>query len=388
MHLWDSLLTATGYIGSGLLVLSAFFVTYDVVMRWFFRSPTEWVFEYTIYMIAGAAYFSAAYVLREHGHISVDLLVSRLSPRTRLLLESVTMLWSAIICAAITWSTFRLLQRSITLKNVSNTVLETPLWIPQSALVIGFVLLTIQALRMSIQQAIRMGRTNIGNENRPVGNGKLGKADNPVLILFLIFFALAVGMAMLAGGGSLIVIGLVILLLTILATGTPVFLTMALTSGLAFFFIFGNGLQSQAQLGPLGHGRLMSPVLTAIPFFIVGAGILSEGGFSDKLFAFFQQWLPGVRGKLALVTVLACAMFAACTGSSPANAAAFSMVAIPAMLARNYDKRLAYGAVAGGGSPVWQLVGAGTGLVLGMAGARAVVRTIHPAEEEGAWQQH
>lgn len=46
------------------------------------------------------------------------------------------------------------------------------------------------------------------------------------------------------------------------------------------------------------------------------------------------------------------------------------------------------GAVVGGGSPVWQLIGAGIGLVVGMAGAGAVVRTIRPAEEEGAWQQH
>jgi len=46
------------------------------------------------------------------------------------------------------------------------------------------------------------------------------------------------------------------------------------------------------------------------------------------------------------------------------------------------------GAVGGGGSPVWQLIGAGIGLVVGMAGAGAVVRLIRPADEEGAWQQH
>lgn len=349
-RLWDALLTATGYVGSGLLVLSAIFVTYDVVMRWFFRSPTEWAFEYTIYMIAGAAYFSAAYVLREQGHIRVDLLVSRLSPRTKGILESVTLLWSAVISAAIAWSAFRLVQRSVILKNVSNTVLETPLWIPQSPLLAGFVLLTIQALRMSVQNAIEIGHSGIGNERSPGINRGLRKADKSILILSLTLVALAAGTALLASGGSLMALGLVIVLLTILATGTPVFLSMALTGGLVFLFLFANGLQSQAQLGPLGHGRLMSPVLTAIPFFIVGAGVLSEAGFSDRLFTFFQQWLPGVRGKLALVTVLACAMFAACTGSSPANAAAFSMVAIPAMLARNYDKRLAYGAVAGGGT--------------------------------------
>jgi len=109
---------------------------------------------------------------------------------------------------------------------------------------------------------------------------------------------------LLDGGRLLRAAGVLILLFTILIVGTPIFLSMALTGGIAFFILLGGGLDSQTQLAPLTYVRLMSPALTAVPYFIIGAGLLTAGGFSDKLFTFFRQWLPGVRGKLALVTVL------------------------------------------------------------------------------------
>ncbi|MBP1738057.1 MAG: siaT 1, partial [Deltaproteobacteria bacterium] len=187
-------------------------------------------------------------------------------------------------------------------------------------------------------------------EQKKIKGGLLRWLDTPSILLPILFFFIAAGVAMLASGGSLMAIGVLILLFTILSMGGPIFLSMALTGGISFLLVLGGGLDSQFQLAPLSYSRLMSSVLTAIPYFVVGAGLLTAGGCSDRLFTFFQQWLPGIRGKLALVTVLACAMFAACTGSSPACAAAFSFVAVPAMLARNYDKRLAYGVVAGGGT--------------------------------------
>jgi C4-dicarboxylate transporter DctM subunit len=347
---FDGLLTATGYIGGVLIVLSAGFITYDTIMRWTFRMTSDWIYEITVYMIGAASCLSTAFVLRENGHINVDFLVSRLSRRTRAILNFVSLLLSSGVSAVLTWSALQMLLRAIAVKSVSNTIMETPLWIPQGFLPLGFALLSLQAIRMTVNQAIRISCETNQKEMVNVRSGFFGWLDNPSLLLTILFSAMGGGVALLAVGGPLKAFGVLILLFTILTTGTPIFLAMALTGGVAFLLLMGGGLDSQAQLAPLSYSRLMSSVLTAVPYFVVGAGMLTAGGCSDKLFTFFQQWLPGVRGKLAVVTVLACAMFAACTGSSPACAAAFSFVAIPAMLARNYDKRLAYGVVAGGGT--------------------------------------
>lgn len=347
---YDSVLKATGYVGGMFIVLSACLVCYDTIMRWFFRIPSDWVFEYTTYMIGAAASLSAAFVLKEGGHINVDVLVTRLSRSTRGIVSVVSLLLSSIICAVLTWSCFQMMLRAIAVKSVSNTIMETPLWIPQGFLFAGFTLLSVQAIRMTLHKLTLTVRGIKEREIIETRTGLFKMADNPYVLLPLLFLALAVGIVLLDSGELLRAAGVLILLFTILITGTPIFLSMALTGGIAFFLLLGGGLNSQSQLAPLTYGRLMSPALAAVPYFIVGAGMLTAGGFSDKLFTFFRQWLPGVRGKLALVTVLACAMFSACTGSSPACAAAFAFVAIPAMLARNYDKRLAYGVVAGGGT--------------------------------------
>jgi C4-dicarboxylate transporter DctM subunit len=347
---FDAVLTATGYIGGVLIVLSASFITYDTIMRWIFRMTSDWIYEYTVYMIGAASCLSTAFVLRENGHINVDVLISRLSRRTRAILNFVSLLVSSGICVALSWSAFQMLLRAIAVKSVSNTIMETPLWIPLSFLPLGFAFLSFQAIRMTVIRATRISRDTDEQEPANIRSGLLGWLDHPSLLLAILFLTMAIGVVLLAVGGPFKAFGVLILLFTILTTGTPIFLAMALTGGVAFLLLLGGGIDSQTQLAPLAYSRLMSSVMTAIPYFVVGAGMLTAGGCSDKLFTFFQQWLPGVRGKLAIVTVLACAMFAACTGSSPACAAAFSFVAIPAMLARNYDKRLAYGVVAGGGT--------------------------------------
>jgi C4-dicarboxylate transporter DctM subunit len=349
-RVFDRVLTATGYVGAAMIVLSAGLISYDTIMRWIFRITSDWIYEYTVYMIGAAACLSAGFVLRENGHINVDVLVSRLSPKTRGILNVVSLSLSSMICVVLTWSALRMLLRTIAVKAVSYTLMATPLWIPQCLPPLGFALLSVQAIRMTLHQLTQMEHGMKEKETLQMRSRPLRILDNPSAVLLILFFAMAVGVVLLASGSSLRGVGVLILLFTILTTGAPIFLSMALTGGIAFLLILGGGLNSQAQLAPLSYSRLMSSVLTAIPYFVVGAGMLTAGGCSDKLFTFFQQWLPGVRGKLALVTVLACAMFAACTGSSPACAAAFSFVAIPAMLARNYDKRLAYGVVAGGGT--------------------------------------
>lgn len=347
---FDKVLTGSGYFAALLVILSACFVTFDIVMRGVWNSPTNWVFEYSLYMIAAGAYLSIAYVLRENGHINIDILTSRLSSGTNLLVKFVTLIWSSAICIALTYSATQLLQRSIVVKAVSNTTLETPLWIPQLPLVIGLVLLSIQAIRMTVQQGTLLGHKQATEEDalgRSRSSGILGK---PYLFLAILIILLAAETVMIAGSGTVQIAGVILFLLTVLATGTPIFLTMALTGGIAFYFILGGGFSALAQLAPLGHQNLMSTAFTAIPLFIFGAGIFAVGGFTDKLFNFFRVWLPAIRGKLAIVTILACGLFAACSGSSVATAAAFAVVAVPLMLANNYDKRLAYGTVAAGGT--------------------------------------
>jgi len=88
-----------------------------------------------------------------------------------------------------------------------------------------------------------------------------------------------------------------------------------------------------------------------------------RSGLADELFNFARLWVGHLPGGLAVAAVAACAIFAAISGSSVANAATIGLVAIPAMVAFKYDKRLAAGLVAAGGT-IGVLIPPSTAMIL------------------------
>ena len=90
--------------------------------------------------------------------------------------------------------------------------------------------------------------------------------------------------------------------------------------------------------------------LSAIPMFMLMGSIAHHSGISHALFRAARLWLGGLPGGLAVATNLACASFAAASGSSVATAAAMGRIAIPEMLRHGYEKGLATGVVASAGT--------------------------------------
>ncbi|MDP6173653.1 MAG: TRAP transporter large permease subunit [Rhodospirillales bacterium] len=90
--------------------------------------------------------------------------------------------------------------------------------------------------------------------------------------------------------------------------------------------------------------------LTAIPMFLLMGSIAHNSGISKALFVAARLWFSALPGGLAVATNMACAAFAAASGSSVATAAAMGRIAIPEMLRHGYDKALATGVVASAGT--------------------------------------
>ncbi|MCS0789246.1 TRAP transporter large permease [Cytobacillus pseudoceanisediminis] len=95
---------------------------------------------------------------------------------------------------------------------------------------------------------------------------------------------------------------------------------------------------------------LNSATLMAIPGFVFAGIIMSKGGISYHLIEALKSWVGHIRGGLAVVTILACMIFAAISGSSPATAAAIGSIMIPGMVKAGYSKRYAMGLVAAAGT--------------------------------------
>src|SRR5512147_1253079 len=89
--------------------------------------------------------------------------------------------------------------------------------------------------------------------------------------------------------------------------------------------------------------------LMSVPLFVLMAGILSRSGVADQLFRAVNVWAGGLRGGLAIGTIIANAIMASMVGIIGAEIVTFGLIALPQMLARNYDDKLALGSVAAGG---------------------------------------
>jgi len=110
---------------------------------------------------------------------------------------------------------------------------------------------------------------------------------------------------------------------------------------------WGPGANNVGMI-PYEKGTVYS--LSVIPMFILIGFLAYHAGFTRLLFDAARKWIGWVPGGLAVATVFATAGFAAVSGASTATAAVFSRVAIPEMLKYGYDKSLAAGVVAAGGT--------------------------------------
>jgi tripartite ATP-independent transporter DctM subunit len=90
-------------------------------------------------------------------------------------------------------------------------------------------------------------------------------------------------------------------------------------------------------------------VFLAVPLFVFMGGMLERSGITEKMFDALYLWLGGMRGGLALTTVLLGTVLAACVGIIAASITMLALVALPAMMKRGYDKSLAAGSVCAGG---------------------------------------
>ncbi len=87
----------------------------------------------------------------------------------------------------------------------------------------------------------------------------------------------------------------------------------------------------------------------AIPMFLLMANILEKTGIADDLYDMLYKWMGGLRGGLAMATVIICAIFGAMCGGSGAATVTMGLIALPSMRSRGYDEKIAMGVILAGG---------------------------------------
>lgn len=145
---------------------------------------------------------------------------------------------------------------------------------------------------------------------------------------------------------SLLVI-LVILLVSI-GIGGPIATTLGFTASIATLLFLSTGHLS--YLGTKMYANAISADNVIVPLFIMMAEFMAKGGIAEDIYYVMAKLTRKIKGGLAVATTLACTIFAALCGSSPATAATIGKVSLDAMKKRGYREDFAIGTVAGGGT--------------------------------------
>ena len=145
--------------------------------------------------------------------------------------------------------------------------------------------------------------------------------------------------------------------LTLLMFGSLIVLLMAglplafVTGGLACVFLFILGDERTLNIVPSRIFPLMTNYqLSAIPLFIFLAAMLERAGIINEMFDVIYKLLGGVKGGLASATIIASTILAAMVGVIGAAVVTMGIIALPAMLKRHYDPKIAMGSIMAGGT--------------------------------------
>jgi len=133
--------------------------------------------------------------------------------------------------------------------------------------------------------------------------------------------------------------------------GSPLFVLIGIATLGSLFLWSGFRNLSEFSIVIEGIRSLAdSPTLLAIPFFIMSGAVMSRGQISQRLVDFAQSLIGWVPGGMAMSAVIACMLFAAISGSSPATVVAIGSMMGPALIAAGYRERFSHGLLTSAGS--------------------------------------
>ncbi|HSG23828.1 MAG TPA: TRAP transporter large permease subunit, partial [Azonexus sp.] len=137
------------------------------------------------------------------------------------------------------------------------------------------------------------------------------------------------------------------LLAVLMLTGMPISISLGLTVLTFLFTMTDVPLQSVALKLFTGIEKFE---IMAIPFFILAGNFLTHGGVAKRMINFASSMVGHWYGGLGLAGVLACALFAAVSGSSPATVVAIGSILLPAMVKAGFPNKFGAGVIATSGA--------------------------------------
>ena len=329
----------TNAIGMLLFFLMVIVNLADVIARYVFNSPFSFILDATGILMLTGVFLAISHTYNIGSHVGVDLISSKLKPRARLMLDTITIILALIIMAIMVWTNFSNFLYSITEKvNISQSTTFTRA--PFNAIIVfGLTtlwLLIVRDLFKKIKESIEF-KFNAFHWTLILG-------ISAIVIVIAVLWMQPKLIQM-----SLPVVGVlgVLVFLVALFTGMPVAFTLILSSFVFISHIRGFDI-AMNMLGAEPYSNASAYSWSVIPFFVLMGYLAFYAKFGEDLYYAAHRWIGHLRGGLALATVVACTGMAAIVGDSVSCVATMSAIARPEMKKYGYDDRLTTGSIVAG----------------------------------------
>ena len=349
-------------------MIAPFAYTYEVLVRYAFNSPTNWVHESMTLMFGMQYLIAGAFALREGGHVRVDILYQRARPLTKAALDLLTSVFFFIFTLGLVATGWKFFSQSVSdtfffgssyANETSFTEWAIEFYPVKFMLFFGALLLLMQGIAQLIRD-LQTFRHYRACERQGRGFAHLLVALGAVLAAWMVFEIVNISVTdyqSLAGSlenslSSVGIGGLTLVmfssLMVVLVAGLPL---AFVTGGLGVAFLYLVGDQAMLNLMPSRIFPMMTNYqLSAIPLFIFMAAVLEKAGIIEELFDTVYKWMGGLKAGLAIATIIASTLLAAMVGVIGAAVVTMGLIALPAMLKRNYDPEIAIGSIMAGGT--------------------------------------
>ena len=335
----DSVSSKVNLVGMILLAGLMLTISIDVILRYIFNRPLKGSIDIIEVMLVIVVFFGMAYTETKGGHVTVDILTSRLSHRARAVVDSIARALVAGVLVIITWQSIVYAIRWMA-AGPTTSVLRIPEYPLILVVAFGstlFLLVVLIKLIYSISEALSY-------------NLRRSSIELAIAISLISLFCAALFWHWLPTGVNPSIVGLlgIGLLFTLLFSGIPVGFALAVVGILGASYIASpQAAFGKTGLAPYTAATTYSWVI--IPLFVLMGELAFVSGMSGALYSAAHKWVARLPGGLASATVAACAGFGAISGSNIATAVTMGTVALPEMKKYKYHPELATGCVAAGG---------------------------------------
>jgi len=146
MNYYNKLVKYSGYLASALFIAIGFIISYEVIMRYLFNSPTIWVNEVSRFLQIWATYLALTYSFHKKDFIRITVIYDRLNDNGKKILDFISFIFILIFSSFVVYYGWLIAYDSLKVGRTSSTILDVPSFLTELAIPLCFAFLVLRVI--------------------------------------------------------------------------------------------------------------------------------------------------------------------------------------------------------------------------------------------------